>query len=60
MTRVLSLLFTSIFISNGFEVSSMDLSVKLRYFFLSIASEALEINSRIKISRSEYKELITI
>ena len=60
MVMHLSLLFISIFISKGDEVSFIFLSVILKYFFLSIASDALEMSSRIKISLSEYRELITI
>ena len=50
---VFSLLFTSIFISKGSDVSLIDLFVKAKYFFLSIAPDAFEINSLTKISLSE-------
>ena len=50
---VFSLLLTSIFISKGSDVSLIDLFVKAKYFFLSIASDAFEINSLTNISLSE-------
>ena len=51
--KVLSLLLTSIFISEASEEIAIFLSVKPRYFLLSRASEAFDTNSRKKISLSE-------
>ena len=60
IVRVFSLLSTSIIISGVSDELAIFLSVKPRYFLLSSASEAFEINSRKNISLSEYSELITI
>ena len=60
IVRVFSLLSTSIITSGVSDELAIFLSVKPRYFLLSSASEAFEINSRKNISLSEYNELMTI
>ena len=53
IVRVFSLLLISILISGASDEPAIFLSVKLRYFLLSRASEAFDINSRRNISLSE-------